>query len=197
MITYLQKDIPSRLAAFDAPISEANNIIGTTIADYYDGAWLPLTAEQTAFAAEHPDASAAEIVACELTPLPPRTLADAIAEKRAEIDAYDTSDAVNSFTLGGGSMWLDKATRVGLANSIAIEEAAGREVTTLWFGDTRYTLTITAAKQMLAALELYALACYNVTASHRYSVGQLTTIAEVDAYDYTLGYPSPLNLDAL
>ena len=45
--------------------------------------------------------------------------------KLAEVDRYDKSDKVNGFYIGSQHAWLDKATRVGLANSIAIEKAAG------------------------------------------------------------------------
>ena len=35
-----------------------------------------------------------------------------------KIAAYDRSETVNSFMLAGNRIWLDKATRVGLVNSI-------------------------------------------------------------------------------
>lgn len=110
--------------------------------------------------------------------------------KTAEIDAYDTSEAVNSFTLDSQTMWLAKADRVGLSNSIAIEEAAGRTVTALWSGGTEYHIPIVAARRMLAALELYALDCFNVTARHKAAVASLDTVEAVETYDHTAGYPA-------
>lgn len=125
-------------------------------------------------------------------------LDNAKAAKISEINAYDKSDAVNSFTLDDAAVWLDKDTRVGLMNSVTIEKAAGREETTLWFpiGGTPQKIVINVDKaiQMLAALELYALACYNATAAHIANVGKLTDEAEIEAYDYTTGYPDKLNL---
>lgn len=110
-----------------------------------------------------------------------------------EIDGYDTSSDVNSFTLGGKQMWLPKETRVGLVNSITIEKAAGKETTVLWFGGERYELPVDTALQMLSALELYALECYNVTAAHKAAVNALESVEDVVAYDYTQGYPEKLN----
>ena len=46
---------------------------------------------------------------------------------------------------------------------------------------------------MLSALELYALACYNVTAEHKVAVENLTSLEEVKSYDYTTGYPEKLS----
>ena len=110
-----------------------------------------------------------------------------------QIEAYDTSSAVNSFTLQGKQMWLPKETRVGLMNSLSIEKAAGKTETVLWFGNESYILPIDTAMQMLSALELYALDCYNVTAAHKADIEALTTVEEVVAYDYESDYPEKLN----
>lgn len=123
-----------------------------------------------------------------------RTLADIKAGKLAEIEAYDMSDAVNSFDLDGVRVWLDKATRVGLVNSLNCEAAAGREETTLWLGTWPITINVVRAQELLQALELYALGCYNTTAQHKLAVEQLETVEEVEAYDYMNGYPERLTI---
>lgn len=116
------------------------------------------------------------------------------ADKIAEITAYDTSDKVNGFTLNGLLVWLDKATRVGLMNSTTIAKAAGQETTTLWLGDAKLVVDCGKAIQLLSALEMYALECFNVTASHKAAVSELKTIEEVEAYDYKAGYPKMLEM---
>ena len=114
------------------------------------------------------------------------------ADLIAQITAYDTSEAVNSFTLQGKQMWLPKETRVGLVNSITIEKNAGKEVTGLWHDGVRYELPVDTALQMLAALELYALECYNVTEAHKAAVSALESVEDIVAYDYTTDYPEKL-----
>ena len=119
---------------------------------------------------------------------------DVIKEEAIEqITEYDTSSDVNSFTLQGKQMWLPKETRVGLVNSITIEKNTGKETTVLWFGGEKYELSVDTALQMLSALELYALECYNVTAAHKAAVSALESVEDVVAYDYTQGYPEKLN----
>ena len=119
---------------------------------------------------------------------------DVIKEEAIEqITEYDQSEDVNSFTLQGKQMWLPKETRVGLVNSVTIEKNAGKETTVLWFGGERYELSEDTALQMLSALELYALECYNVTAAHQAAVNALESVEDVVAYDYTQGYPEKLN----
>ena len=109
-----------------------------------------------------------------------------------KIDEYDTSVNVNSFKLNGIDVWLSKDTRVGLMNSISIEKAAGKEQSVLWFNTICVTINCDSAIQMLSALELYALDCYNTTAEHKVNVQNLSSIEEVHNYDYTQGYPSKL-----
>lgn len=115
-------------------------------------------------------------------------------DKIAEIAAYDTSDKVNGFILNGMLVWLDKATRVGLMNSTTIAKAAGQQTTTLWLGGIKLVVDCDKAIQLLSALEMYALECFNVTASHKQAVSELTTIEEVEAYDYKSGYPKMLEM---
>lgn len=125
-------------------------------------------------------------------PVPERTLEVAKAEKIAEITAYDTSDAVNSFTLDGDTMWISRDDRISLMNSTTILQNADVETTTLWYGGEKYTLPCDTLIQMLSALEVYALQCYEMTEEHKAAVNVLSTIEEVDAYDYTIGYPEHL-----
>ena len=121
-------------------------------------------------------------------------LKQAKVDKIAEIAAYDTSSSVNGFMLNGLLVWLDKATRVGLMNSTTIAKAAGQQTTTLWLGGLKLVVDCDKAIQLLSALEMYALECFNVTASHKQAVSELTTIEEVEAYDYKAGYPKMLEM---
>lgn len=123
-----------------------------------------------------------------------KTLEEAKEMLLAEIDAYDTSSAVNGFMLNGLLVWLDKATRVGLMNSTTIAKAMGQATTTLWLGDTKLEVGCDMAIQLLSVLEMYALECFNVTAAHKKAVSELTDIGEVLSYDYTKGYPEKLSM---
>ena len=111
------------------------------------------------------------------------------------ITAYDASDKVNSFVLNEAPVWLDKATRVGLMNSTTIAKSMGSETTTLWLGEVKLEVECDKAIQLLSALEMYALECFNVTAAHKKAVSALESVEEVLAYDYTSGYPDKLNME--
>jgi hypothetical protein len=112
----------------------------------------------------------------------------------AEIEKHDTSSAVNGFILNGQRVWLDKATRVGLMNSTSIAKAMGQPTTTLWLGDAKLVVECDKAIQLLSALEMYALECFNVTAAHKKAVAEMSTVESVLEYDYTAGYPKMLEM---
>ena len=120
------------------------------------------------------------------------TLEDIKARKVDEIIAYDDSKAVNDFTIGGVSAWLDKDTRSGLRLRFEAETAVGRTETTLWDKGQSFTLPLPQAQQLLLALELYASECYDNTQRHIGEVQKLESIEAVEAYDYTIGYPAKL-----
>ena len=112
-----------------------------------------------------------------------------------EITAYYSSVAVNAFLLNGMEVWLDKATRVGLMNSTTIAKSMGQEKTTLWLGSYQLEVECDKAIQLLSALEMYALECFNVTASHKKAVSELDNIEGVLTYDYKSGYPDKLKME--
>lgn len=111
-----------------------------------------------------------------------------------KITEWDTSEAVNGFILNGQRVWLDKATRVGLMNSTTIAKGMGQATTTLWLGDVKLVVECDKAIQLLSALEMYALECFNVTAAHKKAVAEMGTVEEVLGYDYTAGYPKMLEM---
>lgn len=113
----------------------------------------------------------------------------------ADITAYDSSTAVNSFLLNGMEVWLDKATRVGLMNSTSIAKSMGQQKTTLWLGSYQLEVDCDKAIQLLSALEMYALECFNVTAAHKKAVSSIESIEDILTYDYTAGYPEKLKME--
>lgn len=122
-------------------------------------------------------------------------LATAKAQKIAEIDAYDTSDAVNSFILNGERVWLDFELRDRVYQGNERLQRIGRTDTTLWLGNHCFNLSIEQAQNTISHIEAYAKDCYNVTAAHKTAVSELTTIEEIEKYDITAGYPAQLRME--
>ena len=121
-------------------------------------------------------------------------LEQAKAEKIAEITAYDKSPAVNAFYLNGEQHWLDFNLRDRVFDGNERIAYKGREETSLWLDGKCFVMPIAVAQDLICTIEVYAKDCYNVTATHQAEVNKLTTIEEVEAYNYKTGYPEKLNL---
>ena len=129
-------------------------------------------------------------------------LEEAKAEKIAEITDYDTSDKVNGFILNGMLIPWSKndpnspnvEKRMGLRQNIADKVALGEENIAIWLKGMSFTMPCAQAEVLMRSIENYAYECFNVTASHKQAVSELTTIEEVEAYDYKAGYPKMLEM---
>lgn len=119
-------------------------------------------------------------------------LQEAKLNKIAEIEDYDKSDAVNSFSIGGVDMWLDFNLRQQLRTSIIAYQKLNEQTVTKWFNGVEYTFTTEQWMNMLNALEVYASEALNVTEAHKAAVNALTSIQDIEDYDITLDYPNKL-----
>lgn len=119
-------------------------------------------------------------------------LAKTKQEKIEEVEQYDSSDAVNSFSINGQDMWLDTATRQQLKTSLDAYKAAEAETVAKWFNGIKYEFPLSTWYQMLNALEIYASEALNTTEEHKSNILKLDTIEAVQNYDFTQGYPEKL-----
>lgn len=193
MYTYIKYNISGKYVEFPEQLDPAlYNNLGTTYQDYVAGNWVLLSDEQLAFKTENPNASVKEVFEMKLRELPKRTIEQAKIEMKSRIIGYDSSEEVNIFSIQGLNVWLDKATRSGLKLRFEAEQAMGQENTILWYNNMQFPLLVKDAIQMLYAIEIYASACYDNTQRHLAEVDRLESIEDIDAYDYTAGYPEKL-----
>lgn len=113
--------------------------------------------------------------------------------KIAEIDAYDTSEAVNGFTYQGQTMWIDVDLRVKIQNGLNKCIELGEEAYPVWNGNVCYNIPCDLLNTMLAKLEVYAVKCMDNTNRHKANVTALTSLEDVKKYDFTTGYPEKLS----
>lgn len=115
-----------------------------------------------------------------------------LSKRKAKIEmiaAYDLSSSVNGFTFNGIKMWLDKATRMSLRNSIEVTKASGGTSYAFWWDMEKYEIECDLFLEMLSALELYAIGCYATTERHKAEVNALCDLMDIEVYDITVGYP--------
>lgn len=131
-----------------------------------------------------------------------KTLEEAKEMLLAEIDAYDNSPSVNGFILNGMLIPWSKddpdspnvEKRMGLRQNIADKVALGEKNISIWLKGMSFTMPCAQAEVLMRSIENYAYECFNVTASHKQAVSELTTTEEVIAYDYRTGYPKMLEM---
>jgi hypothetical protein len=136
------------------------------------------------------------LMGVETVPVPEavRTVADAVGDKLAALEAYDNSPEVNSFFLSGMSCWITADERAWYNTSIESAKTLGEETITVPIGGQFVTLPIDTAKWVLALIQRYADNAASTTIAHKAAIGTLTTIEEVDAYDFTTGYPEKITI---
>lgn len=121
--------------------------------------------------------------------------------KKKQLSEYDSSDAVNSFAIfnKGTKMidyWISRDLRTSLEGDVLAAQSIGdsykfdiRELGISLLLDCNKFLTA------LAVLRQYAYTCYNVTSEHLANIDKLESVADVEAYDFTAGYPEKLAFD--
>ena len=199
LYTYIKRNINGFYVEFPNILKEEDfSNLGTTYQDFVDNKWVLLSKEQVEFHKEHSEASVKEVFNMELNtpPVYERTIEEAKQEKLSDIDSYDNSENVNSFTINNSvNAWLIVQERTNYKTSIDSAKLLGVESLSFYINDIIFTVSTDKAEKMLAAIQLYADACSIVTKQHKLAVSKLNTIEEVDNYDYTIGYPEKLNFD--
>lgn len=111
------------------------------------------------------------------------------------IQQYDKSEYVNSFTLNGDDIWLNKELRTSIANTVQIKKSKGIKTSSIWYNQKEYVLPIYFIQYMLDDIELYADQCNTVTQRHIAELNNITDIDEAKNYDCTKDYPTKLKFD--
>lgn len=124
-----------------------------------------------------------------------RTLEDAKKEKKREIEKYDNSDAVNSFFVNGMPTWIPGEKRSQYMASIASARIMAEDEIELPLLGQMISLPLDNAEKMLARLQRYGDNAANCTDQHYINVNLLTSINEVDNYNYRSGYPDKVTFE--
>lgn len=130
----------------------------------------------------------------EPTPSEEQLLQRAKERKIQELLQYDNSSEVNSFSINSKELWLNANMRQQLKMSLDAYKETGETTVTKWFEGEEYTFDINTWYYMLNLLEVYASDALNVTENHKAAINNLTSIEDINNYDYTVGYPEHLVL---
>ena len=203
MFTYIRKSVIGNYIESELDLSMVDGYrdsIGTTFEDYlHHDMFVPLSQEQLEFRGNNPMASVKEVWEMKLVEPEPEPqepveteeqhLERVRMEKLSELEAYDSSESVNGFGFGGQTMWLAPADRTNYLLTLQGAQRAGIE-TVEFLG---VTIDVASAISMLDAINIYAMVCVATTNAHREAISELATAEEIEAYDFTVGYPAQLS----
>lgn len=119
-------------------------------------------------------------------------------EKIALINKYDNSEEINQCVIRQDEnefyYWANKSERSTLKTAIQDCLTMGIETYRLDLRELGVSFTVPCQNmlQMLSALEVYAIQCYNKTTDHIFNVRQLENMEDIENYDFTQGYPEKL-----
>lgn len=198
MVTYIKKNIPSNYITLEKELDKSlHNDVGTTYEAYLNNWWVLLNAEQVKFHKDNPNASIEEVINMELKVVPVvDPLISAKNKVLSEIRRYDTSDKVNNFIINDViNAWFSVQERLNYKQSVEAAKLLGEETLDFLVNGMPFSVTVVQAEYILAQIQRYADKCYMVTEQHKATVNALTTVEEVNAYDYTQGYPEMLKFE--
>lgn len=198
MITYIKKNINGNYVTLDNELDSAlHNDIGTTYEHYLNNWWVRLSDEQVKFHKDNPNASIEEVINMELKIVPVvDPLISAKNKVLSEIRRYDISDKVNNFIINNViNAWFSVQERLNYKQSVEAAKLLGEESLDFLVNGMPFSVTVVQAEYMLAQIQRYADKCYIVTEQHKANVNGLTTVEEVENYDYTQGYPEMLKFE--
>lgn len=192
---YIKKDIRGNYLELEEMLDqELYNNLGETYSDYLNNYWVLLSDEQTEFKRNHPGASLREVWDMKLNPPYERTVEDARRELLRKIEQYNVSENVDSFIVNDQiTTWFTVQERLNYKQSIEAAKLLNIQALSFYIGDIKMDIAPDIAEQMLAMIQLYADQCFMVTKMHTLNVEKLSTIEEIDSYDYKSGYPERLN----
>ena len=184
MFTYINKGFVRKYFTTDAVLK-----VGKTWEDYLNGKYLLLSDKQVAYHEMYPEASVKDV--WEMKQPHERTLDEAKKEMIKKINKYDASNDVCGFYLNNNLMWLNMNQRANALLTLNSARSLGL-ATVPYLG---IDFPVEDGIHAIDLLNIYAAQITAVTEEHKKNVNMLQKIADVDAYDYTTGYPQRLEFN--
>lgn len=200
MVVYIKKSFPKKFVKLEQELdSNLYSNIGVTFTDYELGSWVKLSQQQTEFYLANPEASVEEVWNTKLKDSEEINI-DLLEQAKQDaintIVLYDLSNAVNAFILNGSiKTWFTVEQRLNYKQSVEAAKLLGEDTLEFLVEGLSFSISITDAEYMLAQIQRYADKCFIVTEQHKANIKALTSIEEIDNYDYTQGYPNMLSFE--
>lgn len=192
MYTYIKHSVKEKFVQLETELSSDLYNIGTTWLDYVNGKWVLLSDEQVAYREANPTSTPNEVWYMRPTPTPTRTLEQAKREMNTLI-SNEMNDRVTHITYDGQSAYIDRQARLYAKDSA--ELASANNISTFQFNDN-ISIDSSMVSSLVNSISQYEADCEEIKNTKIAEMNELTTVEEVDAYDYQTGFPEKLNITA-
>lgn len=200
MVVYIKNNLPKKFIKLEQELdSNLYSNIGVTFTDYELGSWVKLSQQQTEFYLANPEASVEEVWNTKLNNSKEINI-DLIKQAKQDIIdtiiLYDKSTAVNAFILNNTiKTWFTVEQRLNYKQSVEAAKLLGEDTLEFLVEGMSFTVSVVNAEYMLAQIQRYADKCFIVTEQHKTNVKNLSSIEEINNYNYTIGYPEMLKFE--
>ena len=199
MVVYIKESFPKQFVELEQELDASlYSNIGITFADYESGMWVKLSESQKEFYVNNPNATVQEVWNTQLNnEIPYISELDKAKEDAIHtITLYDLSNAVNAFILNNViKTWFSVEQRLNYKQSIEAAKILKEDQLEFLIEGMVMSVSISNAEYMLAQIQRYADKCFMVTEQHKANIKALTSIEDINNYDYTIGYPEMLKFE--
>lgn len=122
-------------------------------------------------------------------PIPTPTLSDVVAARLTALATYRYQIETGGITVNGNDIATNRETQAMLTGA-RVTVQTNPEILIDWKCDNGWTQIDKANVEALSAIvAAHVQACFSRERAHSEAISALTTIAEVNAYDFTTGWP--------
>lgn len=107
----------------------------------------------------------------------------------------ESKETIKQFIINGNADWFDSEKRDSIRGKIKAERNLERTNTFIYSNNIGYEMSLDEADHFLDVVEVYAGDCYHITEVHKSNIMALTTIEEIDSYNYKANYPAVCNFN--
>jgi len=111
--------------------------------------------------------------------------------KKNTID-YANSMEIKNYIINNVDGWEDSESRLSIRQSAADKQNKGISEYVLYHGGVGFTMSVDKIEEIMSLVEIYASDCYNITEQHKKTINELSTIDDVENYNYKSNYPGIL-----
>lgn len=105
---------------------------------------------------------------------------------------FSNSSDIKVFYINDEPFWFDNIERITLKHKILAETEKAQSTTNIWYNGIEYVFDIDFFNNILTDVEIYASDCFDAKQNNLNEIKNLSSIEELENFDFTKNYPEIL-----